>query len=111
MSACATCGSPERAKLEALGSAALRGEMSWREAARQGDLSHHAGLKAHMVRHVVSAEVAEQARRHSERAAAERAVLAENARLRALVKSLRYTVEAQSEVIRALREAGGSAAA
>ena len=53
MSACGTCSleDSERERLEACGFRALKGEVSWREAARLAGLNHHTSLKTHMEKH------------------------------------------------------------
>lgn len=51
MSACATCEAENQDELEEAGELAVKGEISWREAARRTGLTHHTGLKAHMTRH------------------------------------------------------------
>ena len=51
---CAICNSDRLEELEDLGHQALRGDISWRAAAREGGLSHHQGLKNHMEKHVAS---------------------------------------------------------
>jgi hypothetical protein len=50
---CVTCESDDREFLEGLGERALRGEISWREAARQAGLTRHQGLQNHMEVHWV----------------------------------------------------------
>lgn len=55
---CITCGSDEQAKLEAIGSEALAGDISWREAGRRAGMAHMP-LKNHMEKHYVDAVVAE----------------------------------------------------
>lgn len=48
---CSICNHDERDRLEELGQQALDGAISWRAAARDGDLSHHQSLKNHMEKH------------------------------------------------------------
>lgn len=52
---CSICNSERKDELEAIGLAAVDGRISWREAARQGDLTHGQGLKNHMESHYESA--------------------------------------------------------
>lgn len=57
---CLVCASDQQEFLENLGNKALGGSLSWREAARLGELSHPRGLQNHMEKHYVAqAEVVE----------------------------------------------------
>jgi len=49
--ACSICTADDPADLETLGLQAEMGEISWREAARRGGLSHAQGLRNHMEKH------------------------------------------------------------
>lgn len=51
---CSICEHVNSAELEVYGRQALEGAISWREAARRGDLTHAQGLKNHMEKHFVS---------------------------------------------------------
>lgn len=53
-SQCSICEHENGVELEVYGRQALDGTISWREAARRGDLTHAQGLKNHMERHFVS---------------------------------------------------------
>lgn len=48
---CSICNHEQRDLLEDLGQQALDGAISWRAAARDGELNHHQGLKNHMEKH------------------------------------------------------------
>lgn len=51
---CSICTANNLDWLEELGEQALKEEISWREAARQGGLNHHQKLKNHMLEHYIS---------------------------------------------------------
>lgn len=51
--ACSICTADNLEELEQLGLAAQNGDISWRSAARDGGLNHHAKLQNHMERHYV----------------------------------------------------------
>jgi len=51
---CSICASEVQSELEGLANQALRGDISWREAARLGGLTHPAGLQNHMEKHYIS---------------------------------------------------------
>lgn len=51
---CGICRAPNLAELEVLGTLALKGEMTWAGAAREGGLNHGQAFKNHMERHFVA---------------------------------------------------------
>jgi len=53
-SQCSICEHENAVELEVYGRQAMDGTISWREAARRGNLTHAQGLKNHMERHFVS---------------------------------------------------------
>ena len=54
MSQCSICEDDNQIEMEAVAKRAVDGLISWREAARQCNLTHAQGLKNHMERHFVS---------------------------------------------------------
>lgn len=55
--ACKVCNATNQEELEAIGLEAMDESISWREAARRADFTHHAGFKNHMVEHYVDRQV------------------------------------------------------